>query len=392
MKSSDIKNFIYGWLTVKKISPHTAALTMIALTLVEGCASTQLNYNALDIASTYDQIITKQVTFNLHKVLEDKDGLPAFVKVTAGSVTTQVSVTPTVTVPFTSAITKLAQTSLAPTGLTTQTSRTSMLGAYGATLAATDQFNQVYTTSPVTDSDQLRRLRSLYQYVTKQLSAEDFESTYNLIETGESKTAATNNTTTTLTVTVDGKPVTITQGSSPARIRNGDNEDIVYVRRTYLPTTDGTFRGYTWTKVTPDTTFIRQPGCILCDYGRTLTTVELAKITDKVILKSNSVRKLEKNIDLRDDWLYLPGEEVDISNAVALPSNGIDTLFIRKSVLIDGVPSSGRRYFNELALFSEDASTQGTGSPTSGGQSLGRKTAPLERISIPVGGGATLNP
>jgi hypothetical protein len=148
----------------------------------------------------------------------------------------------------------------------------------------------------------------------------------------------------------------------------------------------GSFNGYTWILVTPDVTFITQPGCILCDYNNTLTPDELSKITDTASKSTYATaRKLEKNHQLRNDWLYLPGEQLS-PDAEPLPSAGlVDTLFLKKTVNND--PDGGRKYFYEFVLFNEQATSQGTGSPSSGGQSLGRKTTPVETIgSIPVGG------
>jgi hypothetical protein len=277
------------------------------------------------------------------------------------------------------------------TGLTEQSTFTTQRSGVGIGISAVDQWNQTYTITPVDDTGSLRRLRVLYQYVTRKLAEggadaeKEFESIYPLIETAPLGTSAPPTggakTTTTTTITVDGKPVTVTQtteGTTQSKTNN-----TIYVRRTYLPSPDGRFRGYTWTIVSPDVTFIQQPGCILCDYGRNLDRYELLVAPDKIRKNNANVHKLEKNIDLRDDWLYLPGEQV-IADAIPLPSNGLETLYIINRV--NGDPDGGRKYFYEFALFNQDAASQGTGSPPSGGQSEGRKTAPLQRISIPVGG------
>src|SRR5579871_5087015 len=77
--------------------------------LVASCASSQINYNTLEIASTYDQLITKQVAYNLMKVYDDPYGLPALVKVTAQTTTAQNSITPSLSYPVTAQLTQLAQ-------------------------------------------------------------------------------------------------------------------------------------------------------------------------------------------------------------------------------------------------------------------------------------------
>ena len=126
-------------------------LFMLTLS-VSGCASAQVNYNTLDIASTYDQLLTKQVTYNIVKSLESQYSLPAFVKVTAQTATTQYTVTPAVTVPLTNSIQQLGSLQLAAATKTFSNSTTSTFAGKGLSLGSTDQWNQTYTLTPVIDS------------------------------------------------------------------------------------------------------------------------------------------------------------------------------------------------------------------------------------------------
>ncbi|HLI99400.1 MAG TPA: hypothetical protein VKT76_06775 [Bradyrhizobium sp.] len=357
-----------------------------------GCANTQLNYNTLDIASTYDQLITKQVSYNIRKSLASKYGLPAFVKVTAGTATTQNSITPTGSIPISTGITNQIQT--AATGLLTSDSRSTARAAPGLTIAANDQWSQTYTLTPVTDTDQLRRLRALYQYVTRQFPAgaegdRQFECEYPLIEASSS--GGSGGTQTTLTVMVDNKPVKITMDTAAQKPDDGKP---IYVRRAYSLNPDGSFKAYTWIQVSPDTTFIKTPGCILCDYGNGLNPDDLDLVKknnslDPLLTKTKNIHKLEKSFALRSDWLVLPEDGIQ-SDTVALPSNGDGTIYVKGEYEKD--PQYGLKYFYEFALLTEDASSQGTGSPASGGQSLGRKTPNVERISVPVAAGTTPSP
>ena len=351
-----------------------------------GCASAQVNYNTLDIAGTYDQLITKQVTFNLEKSIESKWSLPAFVKVTAQSAGTINSITPMVTLPISGSIQTLSSLQKAAAVATSQYSRTGQFAGQGVTLGGSDQWNQTYTLTPVIDTGSLRRLRVLYQFATRQIDTKDFKSTYPIIEVGSAGAATSSSKTTTkLTITVDGKPVTVTQETGTSA--GSDSNAVVYVRRTFLPPNpDGTVAGYTWRIVKPDTTFIQQPGCILCDYGDTLSDINSRKLGVK---EGSKVHILEKNYDLRNDWLYLPNNSIP-TDAAPLPSGIGRPLYVANS--IGGTPGEGLRLFYEFALFSEDASELGTGSASSGGQSLGRKTSPTQRISIPVAGGSTTLP
>jgi hypothetical protein len=186
-------------------------VAIISILTLTSCASSQVNYNTLDIASTYDQLITKQVTFNLRKTYENPYGIPAFVKVSNQTATTQNSITPTFTLPLTDQITT------ALNGVGALTSRTSQFTGKSLSLSAVDQWNQTYTLSPIVDPDQLRRLQTLYQYVTKTIppfAGRDadyvFESTYPIIETSGSA-QSNKSPDITITITGAGKPVTVNQ-------------------------------------------------------------------------------------------------------------------------------------------------------------------------------------
>src|ERR1700753_3163634 len=72
---------------------------------VAGCASTQLNHNTLDLASTVDSLVTKQVLDNLSKIIDNPLAVPAQVDLAAGSATTSNSITPSISDPYTKAVT-----------------------------------------------------------------------------------------------------------------------------------------------------------------------------------------------------------------------------------------------------------------------------------------------
>ena len=55
---------------------------------VGGCVSTQLNYNALDLAGTVDQLVARQVIYNVVKFVENPEAIPSLVSLPAGSATT----------------------------------------------------------------------------------------------------------------------------------------------------------------------------------------------------------------------------------------------------------------------------------------------------------------
>jgi hypothetical protein len=413
---------------------------LIAAIAAAGCASSQINYNTLEIASTYDQLLTKQVTFNLLKQINDPYGLPAFVKVTNQTATTQNSITPTISFPFTSQIAKVSQLSAAqaPTSLTTTSlaSRTSTLAGEGLNLSAMDGWNQTYTLTPVTDSGELRRLRVIYQYVTGALTPKDcpephpedaqkcvakwadilFEVTYPLIETSGDATGSSNQSPNTniwvnLNISVDGHNVTAKSSGSSNNVQDaqakppgstvGNSNKTYYVRRAVVeerpceidsqnPPADQTPNLTSWTLISPDTTFTKMPGCVLCETDIPLSKGEKDAVLltlqkcnpelterDPTFQKYLTARKLVKNPKLTNDWLLKPGPGEPLpTEARPLPSNGAPLLYARtKEKMAD---------FYELVLFSLDAASQGTGSAASGGQSEGRKNPAA--TTGPVGG------
>jgi hypothetical protein len=62
-----------------KFGPYGLAAILAAA--LSACASTVSNFDALEIAGTYDTILTKQVVFNIYKTLQNQYGVPAFVKI-----------------------------------------------------------------------------------------------------------------------------------------------------------------------------------------------------------------------------------------------------------------------------------------------------------------------
>lgn len=141
----------------------------LAATLA-GCASTQLTYNTVDLSHSVQDIVTAQVLFNLSIIADKPQAVPTQVALTAGSASTTNSVTPSVSVPFNPA-TQAAnniQTTLGATGAITQSqvqNNTQLTKAsLGGTLQAVDSWVQNWSYTPVVDPDQLRRLRTLYNF------------------------------------------------------------------------------------------------------------------------------------------------------------------------------------------------------------------------------------
>jgi hypothetical protein len=121
-----------------------------------GCASTQLNYNTLDVASTIDSLYVKQTLNNLSKFIDNGEALPSQIDVAAGTIQTSNSIAPAVTgVPLTNTVVR--------TGVGAVMSSSHSGAAVGVT--ASDSWQQSWTIAPITDGDSLRNLRALYRYV-----------------------------------------------------------------------------------------------------------------------------------------------------------------------------------------------------------------------------------
>jgi hypothetical protein len=128
-------------------------LCVVALSsTLAGCASTQLNYNTLEIASTVASLQTKQVLSNISAFIDDPDTLPAQVAVNSGSITTTNSVTPSITESLTKSNAVLGAVSATRTAV------------QSATQAGTNQSTQSWSVAPVSDGDNLARLRALYMF------------------------------------------------------------------------------------------------------------------------------------------------------------------------------------------------------------------------------------
>jgi hypothetical protein len=132
-----------------------------------GCASTQLNNNTLDLASTTDRLLTHQVLLNLSRFIDNDAAVPAQLNISSGAASTTNSITPSVTAPLSNAVTATgaaAQTIAAATSTTRTDTLASVRNASTLSLNAGDTWTQNWNFAPVTDEGQLRRLRALYRY------------------------------------------------------------------------------------------------------------------------------------------------------------------------------------------------------------------------------------
>ena len=139
--------------------------------LLAGCASQQLNSNALDLAATVGYLQSEQVLSNLALFIANPDAIPAQVALSSGIVQVNNTLNPTWTYPYD--FLKTAANALGTS-------------ARDLHLGYTNQWVENWNLAPVSDSEDLKRLRALYRYAVygdvhdcaARCSAYDFEAEY----------------------------------------------------------------------------------------------------------------------------------------------------------------------------------------------------------------------
>jgi hypothetical protein len=132
----------------------------IALLLSSGCASTQLNYNAVEVASTMDSVYTRETLNNLSKFIDDPNAIPSQMMMVGGTIQTVNTINPSISFPFAAQVAKTIQA--APAGLTLSSANT--LGAAGGSISGTNSAQQNYTIAPLNDANTLRNQQALYRH------------------------------------------------------------------------------------------------------------------------------------------------------------------------------------------------------------------------------------
>jgi hypothetical protein len=137
-----------------------AAVSVGLYLFVTGCASTQLNHNTLDLASSVGDIQTQQVLYNLSLILDDPAAIPTHLDLSDGTASTTNSIQPSISSPIAETIAEGTATAGGPNQIQNTLART---GA-SASISAQNLYSQSWDYTPVTDGDELRRLRALYKY------------------------------------------------------------------------------------------------------------------------------------------------------------------------------------------------------------------------------------
>ena len=336
-----IERFLYFWGIAMKQFVWCCVIGI----QVAGCASTQLNYNTLDLASTVDSLVTRQVLDNLSKIIDNPLAIPAQVDLAAGSATTSNTITPSITDPYTKAVTatNTLTSAVAATVTNTTTNTTTRASSPQSTgLNVSDTWLQNWTIAPVTGSDDLRRLRALYRY---QFSADEriLKREYPLIKQ-----------TRTETIKVPG------DSTDCPLLKTWDPE-----KKEYKNFSTDCSQSVPVQAIDPS--FLEMPGCVLCANPNMRKPL------------AYQVRDLRVNPNIPTHWLYwknLPGAlnafEPELPpDAVSLGIYGHHQLFVR---------AGEQSKLSEFTLFIREAT--GTGGSAGGGTSSSKGGAAGKAIFV----------
>jgi hypothetical protein len=135
-------------------------ITCLSFLILAGCASTQLNYNTLEIAGTIDSTYTKEALNNLSKFVDNPYAIPSQVILGGGLIQTTNAITPSVTFPLTPQIAQTATGTLSSLSLAS----TGTIAGAGAGLSGTNSAQQQYQVLPLNDANTLRNQQALYRH------------------------------------------------------------------------------------------------------------------------------------------------------------------------------------------------------------------------------------
>jgi hypothetical protein len=147
-------------------------ICVAACFLGAGCASTQLNYNTADLASSLSSLAKTQILYNLAQAISDPEFVPSQVTISIGTAQTSNSVAPSISVPLGPSI-AITNRVTGGTRTSTQVANAVTTAAPGIGLQVTDAWNQSWTMVPANSAKQLRRLRTIYQFATGTMPRRD---------------------------------------------------------------------------------------------------------------------------------------------------------------------------------------------------------------------------
>jgi len=376
---------------------------LFAVVALSNCSTAILNSNTLNLATTVDDLAVRQVVFNLAKTKDNMWALPSQIQISGGQVSARTNVAPSLTSPLTSALTGTTQVAsqvVASTGaLTTTTTgiNTSNLPNASAGVSGTVEDTENWNVVPVQDPEQLRRLRSLYQYGTRQIRAIDLLCDYPIPEIPDK--AQANGGKSDLQILADAlktasapaKPGTSPDPTKPkvqqtATTSSGDgtsgtddkaDDTDKKPKRFYMRGAD-TFSclnrilnkpvKYVLIGPNPDPAFMKPPGCVLCAYPNkkfrdSLVNAEPiyeSRTSDSTIPVKPKVEYVPVIVNLglmpkysdyngRIDWLFVikDGEESPPKGSHRVGSSGGYAVY-----------TTDDEYFSEFVLAIQEATLQ----------------------------------
>jgi hypothetical protein len=315
-----------------------------------GCASTQLNFNALDLASSSEDLITSQVLYNLAKVRSSPYAIPAQVNIPSGSATTTNAVTPTLGGPIgPSLTTTLANSAASP--LFNATTKTHLNPNSTVSVSVGDQWSQNWTLTPLSDPDQLRRLRALYRFGAGWTDEGGLACEYPVVQKPQGGTGSSQ----TVNVYIDGKKPETETPEGP----KDNSYSVPQCPKRIISQVDAAF--------------VKPPGCVLCDY--------------------KNKHELVVNHELANNWLWDPARPSLYGEPLPLGHYGRQDLYLMPT----RSPACGQlseikcseKEFSDFVLFVLEATLQSTsaagggkGSPLKSGAPgvLQEKAAPQFQI------------
>ncbi|HEY8096243.1 MAG TPA: hypothetical protein VIE65_09185 [Methylobacter sp.] len=245
-------------------------LNSIVFLALSGCASAQLNYNAIDLASSSVNLIASQILTNLGKFRANPYAIPSQVSIPSGSASTTNTITPTFGGPLGASATLSAANLLAAPLFEAKThSHTTPNGTVGLTVG--DQWSQNWTLAPLEDPDQLRRLRALYRFGAGNTDKKQLACEYPLVQLAQGA----------------GAP---SQSDAKQPSSGSSYEYASYITSACAPITIGT----------PDPAFLKPPACVICDYdadkpGVPSPSTQQIVLTGDLNKETNIIQKIQLN-------------------------------------------------------------------------------------------------
>jgi hypothetical protein len=308
--------------------------------VLAGCASTQLNYNTLDLASSSESLIASQVLYNLARFRSSPYAIPAQVSIPSGSATTTNAVTPTLGGAIGPSLTTTLVNSAAAPGFFA-TTKTHLNPNSTVSVSAGDQWSQNWTLTPLSDPDQLRRLRALYRFGAGLTDKSRLACEYPLVQKAGGSGASSSPT---VNVYINGGKADVQKGG-------GHDETVYTVKECEI---EVVIKGKTVSKSKTvsqvDAAFVKFPGCILCDIGNNTLVVNEA---------------------LTNGWLWQPGQSSPYGDPVRLGHIGDPDLYLVPTTFCD--IKCSEKEFSDFVLFVLEATLQSASSGSGGGKGSPQK-------------------